>query len=225
MKNIIQIAGIKDLHEALMLVDAGVDWLGFPLRLAVHQEDISESEAARIIRQLPDPKSAVLITYLSSAKEIKELSTFLGIYKIQLHGEIPLREVQHLRKSFPELLIIKSLVVRENNLDELLDSVQQFSPLVDAFITDTHDPVTGADGATGKTHDWNISARLVAESPVPVILAGGLTPKNVEEAILTVQPAGVDAHTGVEGKDGRKNPALVQAFVTRARNAFGRLNQ
>ena len=102
--------------------------------------------------------------------------------------------------------------------------VTHLSPYVDAFITDTFDPVTGASGATGKTHDWTISRRLVELSTKPVILAGGLTPANVGEATRVVKPAGVDVHTGVEDENSRKNPYLVARFVHEARKAFTALH-
>ncbi len=96
---------------------------------------------------------------------------------------------------------------------------------MDAFITDTFDPATGASGATGKTHEWGISRELRALSPKPLILAGGLNPENVREAIETVRPAAVDAHTGVEDAEGRKDPAKVRAFVAAAREGFRRMRQ
>ena len=88
---------------------------------------------------------------------------------------------------------------------------------MDGFITDTYAPETGASGATGRTHDWAVSRRLVQLSPKPVILAGGLTPANVRQAIATVGPAGVDVHTGVEDASGRKDRGKVLAFVAAAR--------
>lgn len=94
------------------------------------------------------------------------------------------------------------------------------SPWIDLFITDTYDPVSGASGATGKTHDWEISKRLIRLSAKPVILAGGLNADNVRDAILQVKPAGVDVHTGIEGVDGRKDPELLARFVKEAREAF-----
>ena len=81
-------------------------------------------------------------------------------------------------------------------------------------------PPTGACGATGRTHDWSVSRKLVELSSRPVILAGGLMPDNVRQAIQQVRPAGVDAHTGVEGPDGRKDPAPIRRFVAEARAAF-----
>lgn len=220
MQNLIQVAGIKDCREAQMLVNLGVDWLGFPFRLPVHQEDISEAEAAAIIASLKPPHAGVLITYLSDPFEILRLCQTLGTGKVQLHGEIALSQLHKLREIAPQLFVIKSLIVKPGNFTHLESQVKQFASLVDAFITDTHDPLTGANGATGRTHDWRISRRLVEISTRPLILAGGLNAANLRSAILQVRPAGVDVHTGVEDASGRKSARKVAAFVAEARAAF-----
>jgi phosphoribosylanthranilate isomerase len=107
--------------------------------------------------------------------------------------------------------------------DKALEAMaRELSPLVDAFITDTFDPKTGASGATGKTHDWRVSRRLVEAVDRPVILAGGLTPENVKRAILEVRPAGVDSHTGVEDSSGRKSRDKICKFLSEAQEAFAR---
>ena len=220
MENIIQIAGIRSIEEARLLLESGVDYIGFPLRLAYHRPELTEVEAAEIITNLACGDKSVLITYLDNAQEIASLSRLLKIKYLQLHGFILPSEVQKLRRLNPDLSIIKSLIVRSGNMDELRYTIDQFADLVDAFITDTFDPTTGATGATGKTHDWEISRRLVEYSPKPIILAGGLNPDNVAEAILTVKPAGVDAHTGLEDSRGNKDIHLVSRFVQAARQAF-----
>ena len=220
MKGLIQVAGVIDQDEADMLIACGVDWLGFPLRLKLHQEDLSDEGAAQIIASLKPPNHGILITYLANADDITALCRKLGTSKVQLHGEIPRSEIARLRRDAPHLFLIKSLIVRGDNDDELIDCVDEWSPHVDAFITDTFDPVTEACGATGQTHDWLISRRLVERSPHPIILAGGLTPDNVRAAIETVKPAGVDVHTGLEGRDGRKDERLVRRFVQEGRAAF-----
>lgn len=223
-KGLIQVAGVIDAAEANMLLQAGVDWLGFPLRLPVHTEDLSEGAAAEIIRGIPTPAAGVLITYLDRARAVNDFCRELGAGIVQLHGEIPLNEVQQLKRIAANLYVIKSLVVRGDNLAELAEMTETYAPFVDAFITDTHDPATGADGATGKTHDWQISRELVKVSPKPVILAGGLNPANVQEAIMAVRPAGVDVHTGVEDDAGRKCPEKVAAFLTAARKGFAEID-
>lgn len=218
---VVQIAGIRDEAEAGLLVECGVDWLGFPLRLPVHAPDVSEGEAARIIRGIPFPARAVLITYLDDAGEIAAFARKLGVRIVQLHGDIGVAALERLKTIDPELSIVKSLVVGRSDVAGLEAGLRVLSPFADAFITDTFDPASGAWGATGKTHDWEISRRLVEVSPRPVILAGGLTPENVAEAIRRVRPAGVDSHTGVEDASGRKSRDRVIRFVAKAREAFG----
>ncbi len=223
MKNIIQIAGIRTAQEAEMLIECGVDYLGFPFRLDYHAEDISETEAAQITSQLPESVKAVVVTYLDRAEEIIDLLQTLGASTVQLHGNIPSEEIKKLKSELPELKIFKSLIIGRDPFSILLDRVGEFEPLVDAFITDTHDPLTGASGATGRTHDWEISRKIVRLSPKPVILAGGLTPENVKEAILKVKPVGVDVHTGVENKEGYKDKERVVKFVSEAREGFSQI--
>lgn len=220
MPGFIQIAGILDEEEAWMLVRAGVHRLGFPLRIFPHRDDLTEEKAAKVIRGLPPAVEAVLITYEDRGWAIADLAASLGVRGVQIHGDIGIEEVSLLRRLSPCLYVIKSLIVRGNNLAQLEKALVHFEPLVDAFITDTCDPETGASGATGKTHDWSVSRRLAEVSPRPLILAGGLNPENVKEAILRVRPAGVDAHTGVEGPDGRKDAGKVAAFVKAAKEAF-----
>jgi len=219
-QNIIQIAGVRDGAEAAMLVKAGVRWLGFPLHLPIHRAELSDADAAAIIRSLPRRVIPVLITYLDRAEPLAELCRSLGVRVLQLHGEIAPAEIAALRGKMPGLGVIKALVVRDGNLRELTVAVRACAPFVDAFLTDTFDPATGASGATGKVHDWTLSRRLVALSPRPLILAGGLTPENVGAAIRTVCPAGVDCHSGVEDSSGAKSDQQVRRFLAAARAGF-----
>ena len=208
-----------------MLLQAGVDWLGFPLRLELHREDLPAEEVSRIIASLGIGDRAVLITYLADALAIARLAAMLECRRVQLHGDITAGEVRRLKEADAGLYLIKALVVRPGNLDELIRMAGDYGPLVDAFITDTWDAQTGARGATGKTHDWEASRRIVESAIRPVILAGGLTPANVGRAIMQVRPAGVDSHTGVEAPEGAKDPALVRAFVEESRRAFALLKR
>ncbi len=223
MKNIIQIAGVRGQHDLNILLSNQVDYIGFPFRLSHHQEDISEPEAACLIRKVPRTSKAVLITYLSESRKIIELSLSLKVTVVQIHGNISLKELNILRGKASYLKIFKSLIIGRENRSELEHHIQQYSPYVDAFITDTFDPESGAQGATGKTHDWEISRRIVELSPIPVILAGGLNPDNVGQAIWQVRPAGVDAHTGLEDPQGDKDEKKVRAFVSSARQVFQEL--
>lgn len=223
MKNLVQVAGIIDAEEAAMLCAEGADWLGFPLRLPSGKDDISEAAAKSIIGELAEPHAGVLISYLTEAEEINAFCTELGVLAVQLHGDVELAELRELKAARPDLYVLKSLVVREDNADELLRLVDDAAESVDMFITDTFDPATGAKGATGLAHDWSVSAELVARSPKPLMMAGGLNPDNVGAAIRQVKPAAVDAHTGLEGADGRKDRSKVRKFVEESRKAFAEL--
>lgn len=220
MKGVIQVAGVLDEGEARLLAACGVDHIGFPLRLAAHAQELTEDDAARIIRSLDAPTRAVLITYLDEAEEIAALCDKLSVSIVQIHGDVGVGQVRRLKEIDPALKIIKSVVIGSSAQLEHFQLVERMSPHVDAFITDTLDPATGARGATGKTHDWRISRRIVEASPRPVILAGGLNADNVGRAIARVGPAGVDAHTGLEDAQGRKRRDAVRAFVNQARTAF-----
>ena len=217
-EGLIQVAGIHDLEEAEMVLQAGVDMIGLPLRLTVNKEDLSEQDAIAISRRLPG--KCCLITYLDGVDAICEFTEELGVDYVQLHGVIDPCIMPELRRRLPNVQFIKSLVIGKVAFPELIALSQLFSPHVWAFITDTYDPATGAEGATGKTHDWCLSKQLVASTGRPVILAGGLNPNNVSSAVDAVKPMGVDVHTGVEGIDGRKDPTLVKAFVKASRAAF-----
>ena len=219
-ENLIQIAGVIDAAEGQMLQQCGVRYLGFPLRLPVHREDLTEQEAAAIIKSLTPPVFGVAITYLYEATEIAAFCHALGARIVQLHGDIDRDELKRLKTLDPNLTVIKSLVIGICDHKALEAMLRELSPFVDAFITDTFDPKTGASGATGKTHDWRVSRRLVELADRPVILAGGLTPENIKRAILEVRPAGVDSHTGVEDSTGRKSREKVQKFLSEANEAF-----
>jgi phosphoribosylanthranilate isomerase len=219
----VQIAGVIDAAEARLLLDCGVRYLGFPLRLPVNPEDLTDREAAAIIRDLPPDAHGVLITYLDRAVDIVELCGELGARIVQVHGAIAAAELARVKVLDPGLAVIKSLVVGLQEPAALQAEAERLAPWVDAFITDTFDAATGATGATGRTHDWSVSRRFVECLPRPVILAGGLTPDNVVEAIRAVRPAGVDSHTGVEAADGRKSRDKVMQFVAAARTAFAEL--
>ncbi|MEJ5347704.1 MAG: phosphoribosylanthranilate isomerase [Desulfosoma sp.] len=222
---IIQVAGVCDAQECRMLAALGVPWLGFPLRLALHCEDVTEREAAGLIALLPPFVTPVLITYENRWREIYHLSRFLGVKAVQLHGDITPEELRRLKEAWPSLWIIKSVIVRPGmSGEDCLEKLKPLLPYLQALITDTWDPKTGACGATGKTHDWTVSRWIVERSGKPVILAGGLNPQNVALAIRMVRPAGVDAHTGLEDSSGRKDAEKVKAFLREARAAFAALS-
>lgn len=224
MYGLIQVAGVIDQSEADLIIEEGADWLGFALRLPAKNEDLSEAEAAAIVKAIQPGTKGVIITYLTDADDIAGFCADMGVGAIQLHGDVAPAELRRLRSLAPDLYVLKSLVVKPDNMEELREVVATSADWVDMFITDSFDPATGAKGATGLTHDWSVSAELARISPKPLMLAGGLTPENVAAAIEAVCPAAVDAHTGLEDPaTRRKDRRKVRTFVREARAAFARV--
>jgi phosphoribosylanthranilate isomerase len=201
-------------------IDCGVHFLGFPFALDHHKEDLAVDAAAAITSKLARQADFFLITYLTRAQDIRRLCDFPSVQMVQMHGPTDPNQIQLLKREAPALKVIKSLIVRDDNADLLIDQVQRFEASVDSFITGTFDPETGASGATGKVHNWAVSRKLVESTNRPVILAGGLNAANVRQAIHEVKPAGVDVHTGIEGQDGRKRLDLTTRFVEEATAGF-----
>jgi phosphoribosylanthranilate isomerase len=211
----VQIAGVSTIEEALECERAGVDGLGFTVRLPTGVHDgLTEAKARGIIAALPPFIASVAITYVDNAREAVDLCRFLGAGCLQLHGELPAQELPLIKAGLPHLKLIRAVHVMG---PEAAAKARSLARHVDAIILDTYDAESGRGGATGKTHDWAISRAIVEQTRVPVILAGGLTPENVAEAIRVVRPWAVDVHTGVENSDGTRNFEKIRAFVERAK--------
>ncbi len=226
-RGFVQVAGVHNVEEMLLLARCGVEAAGFPLRLPVHAEDCDEAAAAAIIRDERVRNTGIVttcITYETDPDEAAILTRRIGATMLQLHADVTVESLARLRSLAPDIVVIKSLIVGRGSVDELIAKAQAAAPHVDAFITDTLDPESGATGATGRVHDWNASRRIARAVARPLILAGGLGPQNVAEAIRCVGAAAVDAHTGLEGSNGRKDEERVSAFVQRSRQAYAKLD-
>jgi len=211
----VQIAGVSSVEEALAAEQSGADALGFTVRLpgGVH-DDLTEVKARMIVAVLPPFVTAVAITYVEDAREVSDLCRYLGVAAVQLHGPFSMENLNKLRALSPQMKIIKAVHVTG---PEAIDEARHYERRVDAIILDTYDRESGRRGATGMPHDWSISREIVERLHTPIILAGGLTPENVVEAIRTVRPWGVDVHTGVEDPDGARNLARIRSFIERAK--------
>ncbi|MBI4961667.1 MAG: phosphoribosylanthranilate isomerase [Desulfomonile tiedjei] len=214
---------MSSLEEALFCCEVGVGALGFTLGLPDgFHDNLTEDKARSIIAKLPQSVLPVLITYISAADEACRLVRHIGAAAVQFHGGIANEELFTFRKACPDARMIGRVTVDDESALERAGSFKP--PLWDAIILDSFDPGTGRRGATGMTHDWSISAEIVQRSSLPVILAGGLNPDNVAEAVLKVRPAAVDAHTGLEEAGGARSPAKIKAFAETALKAFDLLS-
>ncbi len=210
MRTRIQVAGVRSIEDARFLSDLGVDAIGLTVGLPPGApDDLPTREAAAIAAVLPPFVTPVLITYRSTAEEVVTLLRAIGASTVQLHGDAPVEEVRRMREAIPGLRVIRRVTVAGPEAVEVAAATVD----ADALILDSYDPVTGRLGATGRTHDWSISAAIARTARVPVILAGGLRPENVAAAIRAVRPWAVDVHTGVEDAAGNLDRARAASFV------------
>jgi phosphoribosylanthranilate isomerase len=215
----VQIAGVSSLEEAIFCAEVGVDAAGFTLELpsGIH-DGLTRRRARHIIRRLPPSIIPVVITYVQSADDACSLVLEVGARAIQFHGGISDEQIVRFREVCPAIRTIGRVTV--SGEQALFEAARFVPPSWDALILDSFDPATGSIGATGLTHEWSLSARIVEASRVPVILAGGLNPDNVAQAIAMVRPHGVDAHTGVENSDGTRNFEKIKRLAQAGLKAF-----
>jgi phosphoribosylanthranilate isomerase len=222
----VKICGITNLEDAKIAITYGADALGFLVGIRHRAEDaITPEDARRIIINLAPFTSTVLVTHLLKADEIKSLFQQVCATTIQLQDEIPLEEIKVLRKELPNVRLIKAVHVTG---PEAVQKALSYEGSVDAITLDSIKREEDRIGGTGLIHDWRISRQVRDSCKLPIILAGGLTPSNVEEAIRTVRPYAVDVNSGVEDpKDrlsGKKNPELVRLFIKKAKMVGESLN-
>ncbi|MGE4045372.1 MAG: phosphoribosylanthranilate isomerase [Acetobacteraceae bacterium] len=209
---------MQTVHEARAALDCGATAIGLLVGVTHRAEDaIDAAEAEAIIRALPDSAAPVMVTHLTRAEAVADMAGRIGARTVQVHGAMPLPDLLRLRALTPGMTLIRAVHVTG---PDAVDDARALAGLADALVLDTR--TEDRLGGTGRTHDWSISRRIVeAVAPMPVYLAGGLSPGNVAAAIARVRPSGVDVNSGVEHPDGRKDPARMAAFVAAALAAFG----
>jgi phosphoribosylanthranilate isomerase len=198
----VKTCGITRREDALVAMEAGVHALG----LVFHPESprfIAPSQARRMIVSLPPLVSWVGVFVNQYAGVVLETARQVGLDTLQLHGEESRQECHYcLEKGFR---VIKAIRVA---LEKDLKVLEGYRGAVSAILLDTR--VTGEYGGTGRTFPWKL-ARQVKD--IPIILAGGLNPGNVAQAIAEVHPWGVDVSSGVEMAPGLKAPGLIREFM------------
>jgi len=201
------------MDDALLCVRAGADALGLIVG-AVHrtEDEITPMRASVIVAALPPFVCKVMVTHLEEAERIIPLLKTVGTDTVQLHSGIIAEEIRRIKKSLPWVKIIKAV---HGNVDGVIRAAGYFAALrhVDAILADTK--IGDRVGGTGITHDWSITRTLSESLDKPVILAGGLRPENVEDAIRAARPYAVDVNSGVEDAKGNKEFSRVEAFISR----------
>lgn len=215
LPHMIKICGLRDSPTAQAAVASGAGALGF--MLAESRRRIVPGSIANILSALPaDRPPAVGVVVNESPARIDDIVHDSGIDIVQLSGDEPPEILEELDHTVWKALRFPPGTTL-SQASRIVESWLGPRKPVAAVLIDA--AVPGRYGGTGHTADWKL-ASLLAQT-YPVILAGGLSPSNVAEAIETVRPIGVDVSTGVE-VDGSKDTALIREFIDTSRDAFSR---
>lgn len=207
----IKVCGITELEDAEAAVAAGADALGF-IFVEKSARNIPPEKAREIIRQLPPFVSPVGVFVDEDPTLVVEIAQYCKLALVQLHGT----ESPGYCSSLP-FRVIKSYAVRPESGEGAL---APYAGIVQGFLLDTYHREMA--GGTGKIFDWDLVRKI--DPPGPVILAGGLSPENIEAAISQVRPFGVDVNSGVEMEPGRKDIEKLKVFIERVREIDSRLD-
>lgn len=208
-----KICGLTRPADLRAAAAAGADAVGFITDVPVDTpRDLEPTRAAELVADAPPFLTTVLVLMPDGPERAVELANVVRPDVLQLHGEFDVDELQYVRAETDTKLV--PVVDCDSE-----DRAHEYDDVADALLVDSASD-DGA-GGTGETHDWERTRDLAKTLASPVVLAGGLTPENVAEAVSTVDPYAVDVASGVELTGGVKDHDAVRAFVENATRPVG----
>jgi len=207
-----KICGIREEVHALAAVEAGADFIGFVF--APTRRQVSPAKAREIVDTVKKSSSAIKpvgVFVDTPASEVNRIADFCGLDWVQLSGNESWEYCRQIARPIIKAIRIGQQLREEINA-ELTVGLKTLSP--QRFITLLDSQVEGKYGGTGITFNWRLAQQVAKE--FPVIIAGGLNPENVAQAIEMATPWGVDVSSGVE-TDGTKDIAKIKAFIEAVR--------
>ena len=216
-----QIYGFTTPEDMRDVCRLGVDHVGLVVADGFETWDEVDADTAVALRAEVGP--GVRTVALSISADVERVGPIVELLKPDIAhvvrtDEMTPESLAALRRALAPVELMATLAVRDGSAAE---RARALAPAVDWLLLDTAHPESGVVGATGLVHDWAHSAAVVEAVDVPVVLAGGLGPHNVDDAIRAVRPAGVDSETRTSRVDDRrrKDVAAVRRFVEAAKAA------
>ena len=212
MKTWIKICATTCVDDALASIEAGANALGFVF--APSKRRVSAEQAAEIVAHIPAGVERVGVFSDEPAARVAAVAAQVGLTTVQLHGEESPAFIEELAARWPRghpVRMIKTVLVNEHFAAQFAHVCDDY-PGVDRILLDS-------GGGTGRTFDWEAARPLLSNNKKRLIVAGGLNPDNVGEAVRKFAPWGVDVVSGVEREPGRKDPVKLKAFVAAVRKA------
>ena len=207
----VKVCGVTREVDLRTVAEAGADAVGVVCDVPVETpREVSLDRAAALLAAAPPFLTTVLVTMPSSPDAAIDLVDAVEPDAVQVHGGLDTDDLATVRA------VVAADVLVAVDADDV-SRAQSLDGVADGLLVDSVDEAGG--GGTGETHDWERTREAATNVASPVILAGGLTPENVAEAVRTVEPFAVDVASGVEASGGVKDAAAVDAFVERAKTA------
>jgi phosphoribosylanthranilate isomerase len=219
----VKICGNTNLEDAVLAVELGADAVGFVFAASPRQ--VTPAQVAAITSHLPEGVERVGVFDTHNPDLIANAAQAAGLTDVQLHGGFDEELLEHMSEVLaPGVRIIQTLHWPLGDPSSALRVADELSRLDELGITERVliDSKVGAPtGGTGVAFDWEAARGVFAPAPkgARLILAGGLRPDNVEQAIVQLEPWGVDVSSGVEAAPGRKDPERLRRFIENARAA------
>ena len=209
----VKICGLMRQEDLDASVHAGADAVGLVVGTPSSPRNLSLETAEKLLRRTPSSVESVLVMVADCADEVARIGSRLKPCAVQIHGDSPI-DVSLLKERMPNLTLIRAV---NANSSDAFSTALAASKTFDAVHLDSN--ANGKHGGTGLIHDWTLSKRIkTAIHPRRMILAGGLTPDNVADAVRTVQPYAVDVSSGVELQPGIKSHKRIVEFVENAKS-------
>ena len=217
----VKICGITNVEDAIMVANVGADAVGLNFYTGSSRH-VTRGQAEEIAAALPSNVAKVGVFVNLPADEVAEISDQVGLDIVQLHGDEPAESLSQLAPR----IVVRAFRCRESGFQPLVEYLglcRDLGHTPAAVLVDAYKP--GSYGGTGAIVDWAAVSELAKELPdMPIVLAGGLRPENVADAIRVARPSAVDTASGVESSPGRKDANLVGEFVHNALASFDLVN-
>jgi phosphoribosylanthranilate isomerase len=219
----VKICGLTNPADLAWVCKCEADFAGMLIGIPQSSRNNTLQHAIQMSEQSTIP--VIAVTMDLSEEQLLDIASELNPYAIQLHGNESPRIVEAL-KSQTDCKVWKVIHLPAKDadqpfsMDQVLERMKEYqSAEADAFLIDSMITIKGEThfGGTGKTSDWDTVAQIREQSPLPIILAGGINPQNITEAIRTVKPYAVDVSSGVERSKGKKDPDKVQDLIMKVR--------